>query len=99
MAFTAIELVGPDGTVVPLAVLRLAPAAPTSVIARPHSALGPGEYTVLWEAGGPDGHRVLGRFTFTVVGSARERLPAPSGSERRDRLVARPAVARPHPCG
>jgi methionine-rich copper-binding protein CopC len=99
MALTAVELVGPDGKVVPLAAFRLAPAAPNSVIAMPRSALGPGEYTVLWEAGGPDGHRVLGRFTFTVVGSARERLPVPLGSERRDWLLARPASARPHSCG
>jgi len=98
MAFTAVELVGPDGKVVPLAALRPVPAAPNSVIALPRSALRPGQYTVLWEAGAPAEHRILGRFTFTVIGRARERLPVPSGGERRDRLVARPA-ARPHFCG
>jgi putative copper export protein/methionine-rich copper-binding protein CopC len=82
LTFTRVELVDPDGVLVPLSDLRLEPDSPNVVLADIEGPTTPGEHTVAWRSVGRDGHAVRGRFSFTVLPDAAgitepEEAPAP----------------------
>ena len=66
LAFTRVTLIGPDRDTVPLSSLRFAPESRRSVVADVRAATLAGQYTVIWQMAGADGHPMRGRFSFTV---------------------------------
>lgn len=88
LTFTSVELLGPEGTKVPLAELRLHPDSANVLIA---PIAGPlpreGGYVVRWATASRDGHPVRGEFTFTIAAGAAGLAPDPATAE--------PAVAEP----
>ncbi|MBA2246138.1 MAG: copper resistance protein CopC/CopD [Gemmatimonadetes bacterium] len=85
LTFTSVELLGPEGTNVPLGELRLHPDSANVLIA-PIAAPLPreGGYVVRWATASRDGHPVRGEFTFTIAPGAAGLAPDPA--------VAEPAV-------
>lgn len=71
LTFTSVELLGPEGTNVPLGELRLHPDSANVLIA-PIAAPLPreGGYVVRWATASRDGHPVRGEFTFTIAPGA-----------------------------
>ena len=67
MALSGADVIGPAGKQVRLDGLRLARGAPSILVVTLSEILGPGEYAVIWEVAGPDGHLARGRFTFVIV--------------------------------
>ena len=71
LAFTRIELFGPDSQAVALGPLAYADGdARRVVVAAVRGALREGTYTVAWQMAGADGHPVRERFTFMVMPGA-----------------------------
>ena len=71
LAFSAIELRGPDGQPVALGALANAAGDANTLVARitgPISA--GGAYKVVWRMAGPDGHPVRGEFEFVIAPGA-----------------------------
>jgi copper transport protein len=69
-----------------------APGDPT-VLELPLPALKPGLYTVVWQTIGSDGHKVVGNFVFTVLGSSATAAPANHPAA----VAATPPPAAPAP--
>jgi copper transport protein len=76
LAFTRIQLLGPDGAIVLLGSLRLDTAQ--TVIGNIRGPLRAGTYTVVWQVASADGHPVRGRYSFTIAPGAAG-LAAPQG--------------------
>ena len=60
--FSGVELVKANGAPVPVTTK----AAGKTIDAAPKTALGPGEYRVLWRVLSADGHKMKGQYSFTV---------------------------------
>lgn len=84
LAFTRVELRGPNG-----AVQLMAPSftgADRRTVVSPIAAqLAAGQYTVTWQVAGADGHPVRGSFTFAIGPDASGLAPAPTISANTDR--------------
>lgn len=78
LRFARVELAGPDGTSRILTGVTVVPDSLRILRAPVPAQMGPGSYTVRWQAAGDDGHAVRGAFTFTVL--------ADSGAAPGDRL-------------
>lgn len=70
LAFTRIELIGPDGNPVSLDPLRVVSDSAQVIVAQIARPLVAGVYTVRWQIAGKDGHPVRDRFTFTIAPGA-----------------------------
>ncbi len=70
LTFTRIELLGPNGELVPLSSLSFAADSRRSVISAIRGPLVAGTYTVAWQMAGTDGHPVRGKFSFTIAPGA-----------------------------
>lgn len=78
LAFTRIELFGPDSQPVALGPVAFADGdAHRVVVAAIHGALAEGSYTVAWQMTGDDGHPVRERYSFMIMPEA-SGLPAPA---------------------
>lgn len=64
LSLSRVRLIAPDSTEVPLATLR-AGGTPETIVADLLEPIGPGTYTVAWQATGPDSHPVRGSFAFS----------------------------------
>ncbi len=69
LRFAKIELVGPGGTLGFLTGLATEPDSLGTVAAPVGRVLGPGGYTVRWQAAGDDGHVIRGEYGFVVLGT------------------------------
>lgn len=78
LAFTVVELFGPDGKAVLLDPLRTAGDSKRSVSVTVRGAMAAGEYRVVWRMAGSDGHPVRGRFSFRTMSGAEELVRADS---------------------
>jgi copper transport protein len=76
LPFSRILLIGPAGAV---SLDRLVADTGNGLYARITSAVGPGRYTVQWQAGSADGHPIRGEFGFVVL--ADPSLPATVASD------------------
>lgn len=70
LAFSGIELRGPDGRAVALGTLASASGDPKTLIARITGPLTAGAYRVVWRMAGADGHPVRGEFEFVLAPGA-----------------------------
>lgn len=81
LAFTRIELSGPNGPV-PVGQVIFAGTGKRTVAAGIAAPLSAGQYTVAWQMAGADGHPVRDKFTFSIesgaAGLAAAVLPADS---------------------
>ena len=68
VAFTRVQLLGGDGTEVPLGPVTAGDEMSVSVDVR--GPVAAGDYTVVWQTGAADGHPSRGRFSFSVKASA-----------------------------
>lgn len=67
LAFTRVELIGPDSQVVALSPLRVAaPDSSSIVVADIHGPLTAGRYRIRWQITSADGHPVRGVVTFRI---------------------------------
>jgi copper transport protein len=66
LAFTRLELLGPDGTPVELSEPGVAPGEPNVLVVRIEGSVAPGPHTIAWRTTSADGHPVRGRIGFTV---------------------------------
>lgn len=66
VAFTGIELIGPDQKPVKLAHAKLAPKDDKTLLVPVPSPLHAGTYQVNWHALATDGHKTQGQYRFTV---------------------------------
>jgi putative copper export protein/methionine-rich copper-binding protein CopC len=97
LAFSGIELRGPDGRPVALGVLARATDDPKTLVALITGPLpGGGAYTVVWRMAGADGHPVRGQFEFVIAGGA-SGLAAADGGVRGEPggVVPAPGQAAP----
>jgi len=69
LAFTRVELLGPQG-VVRLASPAFAGADKRTVVTLIDAPLVAGQYTVTWQVAGADGHPVRGKYTFSIDSGA-----------------------------
>lgn len=67
-AFSDLQLFDAQGQRADVGGAALVPDDPTQLVL-PLPTLGPGIYTVVWQTVGSDGHKVIGNFVFTVLGS------------------------------
>lgn len=80
LAFTRIELRGPDGTV-RLGSVSFAGTDKHSVVTLIDAPLVAGRYTVTWQVAGADGHPVRGTYTFSIdAGASGLAAPLPAGA-------------------
>jgi copper transport protein len=77
LAFSGLELLGPDGRPVALGPLSSPPDSSRVLVTSVVGAMAPGRYTVAWRTGGADGHPVRGSYEFVVYGTA---VAAPADS-------------------
>ena len=70
LAFTKIRLVGRGGREINLGSISYATDSHRSAIVAVRGSMAAGEYTVLWQMGGDDGHVVRGQFEFLVAPGA-----------------------------
>lgn len=70
LAFTRIELIGPDGNPVSLDPLRAVRDSSQVIVAQIAGPLTAGVYAVRWQIAGKDGHPVRDRFSFTIAAGA-----------------------------
>ncbi len=89
LRFSRLELVGADGTPVPLALLASVPDSLGTIVATLSRTLGNGEYLVRWQVAGDDAHVVRGEYRFVVGTRARVGGEAGAG-------VVPPAEAAAH---
>lgn len=66
LAFSALELIGPDGRLIALEEPVHPGDSAEVVVARLRTLAMPGTYTVRWRTAAADGHPLRGSFTFTV---------------------------------
>lgn len=81
LAFTRVELIGPDSQRVALSGLRI--AAPDSAVVIVADVLGPlsaGRYRIAWQITSDDGHPVRGTVTFRIASGARGLAVSPMDS-------------------
>jgi copper transport protein len=69
-ALSRIELQGPDGRVVALSSPVQVADSPRVLVVKIEGALVAGEYQVVWQTAGGDGHPVRGRFQFAIEEAA-----------------------------
>ena len=80
LAFTRIELRGPDGTV-RLGSVSFAGADKHTVVTPIDAPLVAGRYTVTWQVAGADGHPVRGTYAFSIDADASGlAAPTPAGA-------------------
>lgn len=89
LRFSRLELLGADGTPVPLAPLAIVPDSLGTIMATLSRTLGNGEYLVRWQVAGDDAHVVRGEYRFVVGTLARVGGEAGAG-------VVPPAEAMAH---
>jgi methionine-rich copper-binding protein CopC len=65
-ALSGIDLKDAAGKPVAVRVITKTPPSPTMVSVQPAAPLRAGVYTVDWHAVASDGHRITGKFSFTV---------------------------------
>ena len=75
LAFTRVELIGPDGEAVALGEARL--DAPEVLVVPLAGALRAGGYTVRWATASRDGHPVRGEYVFSIAADAAGLAAAP----------------------
>lgn len=95
LAFTRIELIGPDGNPVSLDPLRAVNDSTQVIVAQITGPLAAGVYTVRWQIAGKDGHPVRDRFTFTIAPGA-VGLGVAQDSARRAAGAGVTAPGQPH---
>ena len=95
LAFSGLELLGPDGRPIPLGTLHSPADSATVLVAAVMQPLAPGSYTVAWRTGGADGHPVRGRFEFVVAGPAAQGTAANTSEASAD-SSARSGAAGAH---
>ncbi len=78
---TRIELQGPAGEVIALLSQVQDPGSPQIIVVGIEGALEAGEYQVVWQTAGGDGHPVRGRFGFTIATAAFGAPGSEPGSE------------------
>jgi putative copper export protein/methionine-rich copper-binding protein CopC len=83
VAFTRIDLAGPDGNAVALGTPRLHADSATVLVVPIEGRLQPGAYSVQWASSSRDGHPVRGEYGFTIADDAAglEPLHEPHGGE------------------
>jgi putative copper export protein/methionine-rich copper-binding protein CopC len=80
LAFTRIELIGPDGRPVALGTPRVSPDTTSLLVVPIEGPLQAGGYTVRWSTASRDGHPVRGEYGFQLAdGAAGLQGPAPAG--------------------
>ncbi|MDQ6830715.1 MAG: copper resistance protein CopC/CopD [Gemmatimonadota bacterium] len=79
LAFTRVELRNSNGRAVVTEAVRYAPDSKRSVVIGVRGPLDVGEYVVVWQTAGDDGHPTRGRFRFTILSGASGAGPMPSG--------------------
>ncbi|MBA3553547.1 MAG: copper resistance protein CopC/CopD [Gemmatimonadales bacterium] len=67
LTFTRLTLLAQGGDTIRLSEARHATDDTHTVVAAISDALAPGEFVVVWQTAGPDGHPIRGRYTFTVA--------------------------------
>lgn len=70
LTFTTIQLIDPTGKPVSLAAVAYATDSKRSVVAAVRGGLPAGDYTVVWQMGGDDGHVIRDRFRFVIAPGA-----------------------------
>jgi putative copper export protein/methionine-rich copper-binding protein CopC len=75
LAFTRLELVGPDGAAVPLRDVGTEPDASNVLVAFVTGVNQPGSYLVRWSTASQDGHPVRGEFGFSLTSDAEGLAP------------------------
>jgi len=70
LAFTRLEVLGPDGTPVALAEPTVSVDEANLLVARVIGAMAPGPHTIVWRTTSADGHPVSGRIGFLVAEAA-----------------------------
>lgn len=70
LTFTTIQLIGPTGAPVALTPIAYAADSKRSVVATVRGGLLAGDYTVIWQMAGDDGHVVRDRFRFVIAPGA-----------------------------
>ena len=70
LAFTRIRLIARGGREIALTPISYATDSHRSVIVAVQGSMVAGEYTVLWQMGGDDGHVIRGQFEFLVAPGA-----------------------------
>lgn len=70
LAFTELQLIGPDGRPVALGEALHPGDSAAVIIARLRVLPAAGTYTVIWRTAAPDGHPLSGSFVFTVEAGA-----------------------------
>lgn len=81
LAFSRVELRGPDGAMIALGSLKTAVESRRTLVAAISGRLVAGTFTVVWQMAGDDGHPVRGRYTFTIAPGAQPAGEAASGGE------------------
>lgn len=66
LPLSAITLTGPEGAVVRLSAVTLAPADSAPLVAKVEGTMAPGRYTIAWRTASSDGHAIRGTILFTV---------------------------------
>ncbi len=85
LAFSRIELFGPDGKTIQLGEVSFSAESQRTIVAAIDGLLAAGTYTVAWQVAGDDGHPVRGRYVFTVAPGAV--AAAGSGSSVREEAL------------
>jgi putative copper export protein/methionine-rich copper-binding protein CopC len=80
LAFTQIELIGPEGQPVALGAPRLPPDSVTVLVVPIEGGLRAGGYTVRWSTASRDGHPVRSEFSFTIPEGAPGLPPVPAAA-------------------
>lgn len=70
LAFSEVDLIGPEGVAVALGAARIAPDSAGVLVLPIRGELHAGQYTVRWQTAGRDGHPVRGEYAFAVAPDA-----------------------------
>jgi len=97
VAFTQIELIGPDGLPAPVGELRRAADADNVLVVPVPGPWQAGEYAVRWSTASADGHPVRGEFAFSVPPDAQGLAPDPADEPDAVVSVPQPAPVQPPP--
>lgn len=77
LAFTRIELIGPDGVAVPLGEAGLVPDSARVLVVPLPAGLRAGRHVVRWSTASRDGHPVRDEYAFTIASDAAGLAPEP----------------------
>jgi putative copper export protein/methionine-rich copper-binding protein CopC len=90
LAFSSVQLLDPMGAPVRLSAAVYAADSKRAVISIVETALTAGDYTVVWQVAGDDGHPVRGRFQFTIAPGAAGIGMAPAAGQEAGTGIAEP---------